>query len=73
MLNYDIINNSEDRKPGIVTGVVCGILFFFSLSDDLMLLLPRSGVCMFDRFIDTRLGRIGGFFAAFSLLVWLRK
>lgn len=56
VLNYHIIHNSKDRKPGIVTGVVCGFLFFFSLSDEMMKILPRSGACLVNRFIDFTLG-----------------
>ena len=40
VLNYHIIHNSKDRRPGIVTGIACSVLFF-GLSDDVLQWLPR--------------------------------
>ena len=40
-LNYHILHNSEDRKPGIITGVICFFLFFGKLSFTILSVLPR--------------------------------
>ena len=45
VLNYHIIHNTKDRKPGIITGAICCICFFFTLSGTIMSVLPRSVGC----------------------------
>lgn len=46
VMNYHIIHNTKDRKPGFVVAGVCAVLFFFSLTDELLAILPRFFIGM---------------------------
>lgn len=46
VLNFHIIHNHVDRKPGIFTGLVCAALFFGSFSDEFINFLPRPVIGM---------------------------